>query len=103
MSTQFEKMISDLSPKREPVKVGEYVFFARPMTVSEFGEFYMNSESEDRNDMMILKCIQNKDGSNVFENIEQVKSLYTTIRAQLAGSVSKASIMVESANEIEKE
>lgn len=102
MSFNFEKMIADLSPKRESVKIGDYEFFARPMTVSEFGDFYINNETTDRNDMMILNCIEHKDGSRVFESIEKVQALYTTIRAQLAGAVSKASIMVDAPDTIEK-
>lgn len=99
----FEAMIAALSPKREPIKIGEFDFYARPMTVEEFGKLYFTGKSEkDKNDLMILNCIENEDGSPVFESIEQVQKLYTTVRAQLSSAVSKVSIMTEASNEVEK-
>lgn len=51
----FEEMIAALSPKREAVELNGFKFYARPMTVSEFGEaFYQGKDKEDRNDIMIL-------------------------------------------------
>lgn len=99
----FQEMITALSPQRELVEVSGFKFYARPMTVSEFGEFYFSGKSEqDKNDLMILNCIQNENGSPVFETIEQVQKLYTTVRAQLSSAVSKVSIYTESASETEK-
>ncbi|MES3870934.1 cytochrome, partial [Escherichia coli] len=67
--------------------------------VEEFGKFFF---MEDQTDNMILKCIENEDGSPVFENIEQVKQLYTTVRAQLSAAVSAASVMKEETHAVEK-
>ena len=76
----FEEMIAALSPKREAVELNGFKFYARPMTVSEFGEaFYQGKDKEDRNDIMILECIEHEDGSKVFDSLEQVKALYTWI------------------------
>ncbi|MCP6612714.1 cytochrome, partial [Klebsiella pneumoniae] len=71
--------------------------------VSEVGEaFYQGKDKEDRNDIMILECIEHEDGSKVFDSLEQVKALYTTVRAQLAGAVTRASIFTETVEELEK-
>ncbi|MDQ6442867.1 cytochrome [Klebsiella michiganensis] len=103
MSFKFEEMIAALSPKREAVEVNGFKFYARPMTVSEFSEaFYQGKDKEDRNDIMIFNCVEHEDGSKVFETVEQVKSLFTTVRAQLAGAVTRASILTEKVNELEK-
>ena len=51
---------------------------------------------------MILECIEHEDGSKVFDSLEQVKALYTTVRAQLAGAVTRASIFTETVEELEK-
>ena len=99
----FEEMIAALSPKREAVELNGFKFYARPMTVSEFGEaFYQGKDKEDRNDIMILECIEHEDGSKVFDSLEQFKALYTTVRAQLAGAVTRASIFTETVEELEK-
>ncbi|BEC01791.1 cytochrome [Escherichia coli] len=99
----FEEMIAALSPKREAIKIGEFNFYARPMTVEEFGKLYFNDKTEsDKNDLMILNCIENEDGSPVFENVEQIRKLYTTVRAQLSSAVSKVSIMTDASHEVEK-
>lgn len=37
----FEEMIAALSPKREAVELNGFKFYARPMTVSEFGEAFL--------------------------------------------------------------
>ncbi|MEP6458188.1 cytochrome [Citrobacter freundii] len=99
----FEEMLASLSPKREKITINGFDFYARPMTVQEFGEFYYQDKSEsDRNDLMILKCIEKEDGTPVFENLEQISKLYTTVRAQLSNFVSKVSILTEKADEMEK-
>ena len=97
----FEEMIAALSPKREAVELNGFKFYARPMTVSEFGEAFYQGK-EDRNDIMILECIEHEDGSKVFDSLEQVKALYTTVRTQLAGAVTRASIFTETVEELEK-
>lgn len=99
----FDEMMASLSPKREPVEVNGFKFYARPMTVSEFGEFYFGKEeSDERNDKMILACIQHEDGKSVFSSIDQVQKLYTNVRSVLSGAVSTASIMTKELHELEK-
>ncbi|CAM7336660.1 cytochrome [Escherichia coli] len=99
----FDEMLASLSPKREPVEINGYKFYARPMTVSEFGEFYFKNENtEERNDRMILNCIQHEDGTSVFKEIAQVQKLYTTVRSQLASAVSNASILTKDSDVLEK-
>ena len=101
----FEEMISALTPHREEVTIKGFKFYARPMTVQEFGEFFYAGKSEkDRNALMILNCIQNEAGEKVFTDIEQISKLYTTVRSQLAHAETKVSILSdESADETEKE
>ncbi|HBM9257479.1 TPA: cytochrome [Citrobacter freundii] len=96
---KFEEMIAALGAKREVVEIKGFNFYVRAMTVEEFGKFFF---MEDQTDNMILKCIENEDGSPVFENIEQVKQLYTTVRAQLSAAVSAASVMKEETHAVEK-
>ncbi|TDQ27276.1 hypothetical protein EDF75_1343 [Raoultella sp. BIGb0149] len=99
----LEKMLNALSPKREHAEIQGFKFYARPMTVKEFSEFfYKGLDDSDRNDQMILSCVQKEDGTPMFETVEQVNSLYTTVRAQLAGLVSKASILSAPVDETEK-
>lgn len=101
--SDFNKMLADLSPKKKVITIKGHDFFARPMTVTEFSEFYYkNLEVSDRNDNMILACIVDKDNNCVFESIEQVQSLYTSVRAELANAVSKASILAIKVDELEK-
>lgn len=100
----FEEMIASLTPKRDKVTINGFDFYARPMTVQEFGEFYyMGKTDKDRNDLMILNCIEKEDGTPVFENLEQISKLYTTVRAKLASHVSNVSILMEKADETEKQ
>ncbi|MDM2788096.1 cytochrome [Citrobacter sp. Cpo113] len=99
----FDEMLASLSPSREPVEINGFKFYARPMTVSEFGEFYFKNENtEERNDRMILNCIQHEDGTPVFKEIAQVQKLYTTVRSQLASAVSNASILTKDSDVLEK-
>lgn len=95
-------MLKALSPKRESVTINGYTFYARPMTVQEFNEHVFNPNKVDRDELTILRCIQHEDGTPVFENIEQVKSVYTSVRSELIGLVAQASLMQEPA-EIESE
>ncbi|HBZ8158457.1 TPA: cytochrome [Escherichia coli] len=100
----FQEMLSALSPKREPVELAGFKFYARPMTLSEYGEgFIASKDGADVNDQMILKCIQNEDGTPVFNSIDEVTSLYTTVRSVLTGAIQKASFHVEKTpDEMEK-
>ncbi|WP_368287561.1 cytochrome [Kluyvera intermedia] len=89
---KFEEMMAALAPKREPIEIAGFKFYARPMTLSEFGEgFISEKEGSDVNDKMILKCIQNEDGTPIFSNIEEVSKLYTTVRSVLTGAIQKVS------------
>lgn len=100
---KFEEMIAALTPKREAIDIQGFKFYVRPMTVQEFGEFfYTGKDKQDRNDLMILNCIKNEDGTPVFSKIEQIQGLYTTVRTQLSGAVANSSIMSTKADELEK-
>lgn len=98
----IQEMLKALSPKRESVTINGFTFYARPMTVAEFQEHVSNADKADRDERTIVKCVEDEDGNPVFENIEQVKQLYTNIRAQLIGLVALASLLPEN-SEIEKE
>ncbi|EDA3265525.1 cytochrome [Salmonella enterica subsp. enterica serovar Bovismorbificans] len=89
----LNEMLQALSPKRESVVINGYEFFARPMSVSEFIEHVGNPDKNIRDEKTIFDCIQDKDGKQVFESIEQVSALYTTVKRQLIDLVALASIM----------
>lgn len=97
----FEKMMLDLAPKREPIKIGEYTFYARPMTVKEYIEHLYNPDKSDRDELTIFRCIQDENGKPIFESIEQVKSLYSNVKSVLIGAVADASIRIDPV-EVEK-
>lgn len=100
----FEQMMSELAPKKEPVEINGYKFYVRPMTVSELAAAFQIGESkEDRGDLMILACVQHEDGSQVFENLDQVKRLYTNVRSKLYSAVQKSSFLEQTAHETEKQ
>lgn len=98
----LNEMLKALSPKRESVTVSGYTFYARPMTVQEFNEHVFNTDKVDRDERSILRCIVDENDKPVFESIEQVKSLYTSVRSELIGLVAQASLMKEAA-EIEND
>ncbi|HGA5124892.1 TPA: cytochrome [Salmonella enterica subsp. enterica serovar Javiana] len=95
-------MLAALSPKKESVKIGGYTFYARPMSVAEFSKHITNPDKNGRDEISILNCIVDEDGNTIFENIEQVQALYTTVKAELAGLVATASLM-PAPSEVEEE
>lgn len=100
---KFEEMIAALTPARAPVEIKGFKFYVRPLTVSEFGEFYFTEKTEqEKNDLMILACTQDENGTPIFSDITQVQNMFTTVRAQIATAISNASIMTDKADELEK-
>ncbi|EPG2187937.1 TPA: cytochrome [Enterobacter hormaechei subsp. steigerwaltii] len=103
MKLDFQEMMAALAPKKEPVEINGFKFYVRPMSVSELAAaFQVSDNKEDRGDLMILACVQHEDGSQVFETLEQVQALYTTVRSKLYSAVQKASFLDETAHQIEK-
>ncbi|EBK0477663.1 cytochrome [Salmonella enterica] len=90
-------MLGALSPKKEALTIGNFTFYARPMSVHEFNEHIINPDKDGRDELTILRCIVDESGKPIFENIEQVKSLYTNVKAELVGLVAQASLMPEPA------
>lgn len=91
----LNEMLAALSPKRESLEINGYKFYARPMTVVEFNEHIIAKDKNGRDETTILNCIVDEDGKQIFESIEQVRALYTTVKQQLIGLVAIASIMPE--------
>ncbi|WP_034455776.1 hypothetical protein [Buttiauxella noackiae] len=91
----FDEMFKDLISPRKSVTIGKHVFYARPMTVKEYIDHIMNPEKSDRDELTILRCIQDEQGKPIFSDIEQVKQLYTVSRSELIGLVSQVSIVME--------
>ncbi|WP_311750741.1 cytochrome [Proteus columbae] len=92
---KINDLLAALSPKREAMEIQGFKFYARPMSVREFNEHVQNNDKEDRDERTILRCIEDEDGKPVFKNINQVKALYTNVKAQLIGLVAMASLMPE--------
>ncbi|EDT7800731.1 cytochrome [Salmonella enterica subsp. enterica serovar Berkeley] len=91
----INEMLAALSPKRESITFGEYTFYARPMTLKEFNEHVMNGNKELRDEVSIMRCIVDEDNNPIFESIEQVRGLYTSVRNEMIGLVAQASLMPE--------
>lgn len=98
----LNEMLAALSPKREAMEINGFKFYARSMSVREFNEHLQNDNKEDRDERTILRCIVDESGKPIFKNLEQVKALYTSVKAQLIGLVALASLMPE-ANKVEEE
>ncbi|PEH74292.1 cytochrome [Edwardsiella tarda] len=98
----FNEMMAALSPKRESLTIQGYQFYARPMTVQEFNDHITNADKDARDELSILRCIEDEEGNPVFTDIKQVKQLYTTVRAELIGLVALATLMPEP-SKVEKE
>lgn len=98
----LNEMLAALSPARQSVEINGFKFFARPMTVVEFSQHLTAQDKNGRDELSILNCIVDEEGNQIFQNIEQVNALYTTVKQQLIGLVAMASIMPEPA-EIEAE
>ncbi|WP_283647928.1 cytochrome [Hafnia paralvei] len=97
----FEEMFKDLIPERKAIKFGNHTFYVRPMTVSEFTAHVHNPNKSERDDIAIFNCVQDESGASVFSSVDEVKSLYTTVRSALAGEVAVASVFMPP-NEVEK-
>lgn len=97
----INEMLTALSPKRESLNMGGFDFYARPMNFQEYAETISNPNEKNRHEYLILKCIENEDGTPVFENIEQIRGLYTNIRTNLINMISEASFMPDPV-EVEK-
>ncbi len=97
----FEEMFKDLIPERKPIKLGNHTFYVRPMTVSEFTAHVNNPNKSERDDIAIFNCVQDESAASVFSSVDEVKSLYTTVRSTLAGEVAVASVFMPP-NEVEK-
>lgn len=95
-------MLAALSPKKESIEINGYTFYARPMTLKEFNEHVFNGDKENRDELSIFRCIVDENDKPIFENIEQVRKLYTNVRSQLIGLVASASLMPE-ASAVESE
>lgn len=93
----LNEMLAALSPKRESIEINGYKFYARPMTVVEFSQHLTAQEKNGRDELSILNCIVDEDGNQIFQNIEQVNALYTTVKQQLIGLVALATIMPDPA------
>ncbi|ECX0160811.1 cytochrome [Salmonella enterica subsp. enterica serovar Muenchen] len=98
---KLHEMLAALSPKRESLTIGGFTFYARPMSVVEFNQHIIAADKNGRDEISILNCIVDEDGNQVFETLEQVQSLYTTVKSQLIGLVASASLMPE-ASEVEE-
>ncbi len=90
----INKMMETLAPKKSPVEIAGFQFYARPMTVQEFSSHINNPKKNDRDDLMILLCIEDENGNPVFESLEQVKALYTNVRSELANACANASVFI---------
>lgn len=91
----FDEMFKDLIAPRKSVTIGKHTFYARPMSVKEYIDHIMNPEKADRDELTIMRCIEDEHGKPVFESIDQVKQLYTVARSELIGLVSQVSIVME--------
>ena len=90
----FEEMFSDLAPKRNATVIGGHSFYARPMTVSEFCAHINNPNKNERDDLAILNCIEDDEGKPIFDSIDRVKALYSTVRSELAMAVATMTIFL---------
>ncbi|MGA3900222.1 phage tail assembly chaperone family protein, TAC [Klebsiella aerogenes] len=99
----IKNMLSALTSKRESIELKGFKFYARPMSITEYSEYYSSTDSEqDKDDRIILKCIEDENGKPVFSDINEVKSLYTNVRFALAALISKSSFSSMTAEESEK-
>ncbi|WAZ64354.1 phage tail assembly chaperone family protein, TAC [Enterobacter hormaechei] len=99
----IKNMLGALTAKREHVELKGFKFYARPMSVLEYGMYFASNEKEsDKDDQMILRCIENESGEPVFTDIKQVQSLYTNVRFALTALISKVSFTQLTAEETEK-
>ncbi|WP_105471663.1 cytochrome [Escherichia coli] len=91
----LQEMLAALTPARKSIEINGFKFYARPMTVVEFNEHITAVDKNGRDELTILNCVQDEEGNQIFESIEQVNALYTTAKQKLIGLVAMASIMPE--------
>ncbi|HAX2909450.1 TPA: cytochrome [Escherichia coli] len=91
----INEMLAALTPARKSIEINGFKFYARPMTVVEFNEHITAVDKNGRDELTILNCVQDEDGNQIFESIDQVNALYTTAKQKLIGLVAMASIMPE--------
>ena len=91
----FNKMMKDLTVENKPVEFGKYTFYVRPMTVAEYHEHITNDDKGLRDEQTILRCTLNKDGSQMFSDIEQVKKLVVQVRQTLIGNIAHVTLSVD--------
>lgn len=95
--TDFDQMMKDLSAENKPVEFGKYTFYVRPMTVAEYNIHTENDDKLSRDEETILRCTMNKDGSQMFTNIEQVKLLNVQLRRVLIGNIAHLTLYIDPA------
>lgn len=91
----FEQMMKDLTVENKPVEFGKYIFYVRPMTVAEYHEHITNDDKGLRDEQTILRCTLNKDGSQMFSDIEQVKKLVVQVRQTLIGNIAHVTLSID--------
>ncbi|MEB7712334.1 cytochrome [Kluyvera cryocrescens] len=95
--TDFDQMMKDLTTENEPVEFGKYTFYVRPMTVAEYNIHTSEDDKFTRDEQTILRCTMNKNGSQLFSDIEQVKKLNVQLRRFLIGSIAHRTLYIDPA------
>lgn len=93
--TEFDQMMKDLSTENEPFEFGKYTFYVRPMTVAEYNIHTAEDNKRSRDENTILLCTMNKDGSQMFADIEQVKKLNVQLRRFLIGAIAHRTLHID--------
>jgi len=91
----FNQMIKDLTVENKPVEFGKYTFYVRPMTVAEYHEHIESDDKGLRDERTILRCTINKDGTQMFSDIEQVKNLVVSVRQVLIGNIANVTLSLD--------
>lgn len=94
---EFEQMIKDLTVENKPVEFGKYTFYVRPMTVAEYHTHITNDDKKLRDEQTILACTLDKDGNQLFKDIDQVKNLVVQVRQFLIGSIAQVTLSIDPA------
>ncbi|MNB71955.1 hypothetical protein D3C75_185330 [compost metagenome] len=94
---EFEQMMKDLTVENKPVEFGKYTFYVRPMTLAEYLTHITDDSKKLRDERTILACTLNKDGSQMFTDIEQVKKLVVQVRQVLIGSIAQVTLSLDPA------
>ncbi|MDP8728362.1 cytochrome [Serratia marcescens] len=97
----FTEMFAALAPKKKEILINGFKFYARPMTVAEFQEHMTNENKNERDALMIFKCISDENNKPVFESVDQIKALYSNVQLELAQACADMSIFLPP-REVEK-